>query len=88
MTTTKNDAPAVLEKETAPWEGTHKAEISNVAGPSVAPSEPTEGGADPIVDACAPGVLETDDALTFQASDGGTFILDAHGVTHEKDVQT
>lgn len=88
MTTTKNDAPAVLEKETAPWEGTHKAEISNVAGPSVAPTEPTEGGADPIVDAGAPGVSETDGVLMFQASDGGVFRLDAHGVTHEKDGRT
>lgn len=88
MTTTKNDAPAVLEKETAPWEGTHKAEISNVAGPSVAPTEPTEGGADPIVDAGAPGVLETDGFLMFRASDGGVFRLDAHGVTHEKDGRT
>lgn len=88
MTTTKNDAPAVLEKETAPWGDTHKAEISNVAGPSVAPTEPTEGGADPIVGAGAPGVSETDGVLMFQASDGGVFRLDAHGVTHEKDGRT
>ena len=88
MNTTKIDAPAAVEKEKAPWEETHKAQISNVAGPSVAPSEPTEGGADPIVAAGAPGVCQTPSGGTFPASDGGFFILDAHGVKHEKDGRT
>ncbi len=88
MNTTKIDAPAAVEKEKAPWEETHKAQNSNVAGPSVAPSELTEGGADPIVAAGAPGVCQTPSGGTFPASDGGFFILDAHGVKHEKDGRT
>lgn len=71
MNTTKIDAPAAVEKEKAPWEETHKAQNSNVAGPSVAPSELTEGGADPIVAAGAPGVCQTPSGGTFPASDGG-----------------